>query len=199
MELMRTRGFNGTTVDDICHAAGVTKGGFFHYFKSKDDLADGALAAFREARSEIYRRAPFREMSDPLKRVFGRLDFERELIENSGKLKGCLAGMLAQELAVNRKDVRGACHDFFQHRVDDFTADLLAAKVACAPRANFDPQSVATFYVAVVQGSQILSKVSGDNQVRLENLEHFRTYLRGLFGLTGRRETKRRSRSSSKS
>jgi TetR/AcrR family transcriptional repressor of nem operon len=35
--LMRQRGFSATTVDDICAEAGVTKGGFFHYFKSKED------------------------------------------------------------------------------------------------------------------------------------------------------------------
>lgn len=199
VELIRTRGFNGTKVEDICQAAGVTKGGFFHYFESKDDLANGALATFTEAREELYRDAPFRRLSDPLERVFARLDFDRELIETSGKLKGCLAGMLAQELAVSRKEFRGACHDFFEHRINDIAADLTAAKAAHAPHASFDPKGVATFYVASVQGSQILSKVSGNNDVRLENIEHFRTYLRGLFGLSERRETKRTASGSRKS
>ena len=43
VNLMRSRGFNATTVDDVCAAAGVTKGGFFHYFKSKDNLAAAAV------------------------------------------------------------------------------------------------------------------------------------------------------------
>ena len=184
VELIRTRGFNGTTVDDICKAAGVTKGGFFHYFDSKDDLANCALAAFAEAREDLYREAPFRNLPDPLDRVFARLDFDREVIETSGKLKGCLAGMLAQELAVSRKEFRGACFGFFENRANDIAADLAAAKAAYSPRASFDPKSVATFYVANVQGAQILSKVSGNNQVRLEGIEHFRTYLCALFGIS---------------
>ena len=48
VSLMRHRGFNATTVDDICTAAGVTKGAFFHYFKSKDDLATAAVIRFHE-------------------------------------------------------------------------------------------------------------------------------------------------------
>jgi len=48
VNLMRRRGFNATTVDDICAAAGVTKGAFFHYFKSKDDLATAAVIRFHE-------------------------------------------------------------------------------------------------------------------------------------------------------
>jgi TetR/AcrR family transcriptional repressor of nem operon len=39
IKLVRAQGYNATTVDDICAAAGVTKGGFFHYFKSKEELA----------------------------------------------------------------------------------------------------------------------------------------------------------------
>jgi TetR/AcrR family transcriptional regulator, transcriptional repressor for nem operon len=191
VELIRTRGFNGTTVEDICQAAGVTKGGFFHYFESKNDLANAALAAFDENRSELFRQAPFRQVADPLERVFARLDFEKELIEASTKTKGCLAGMLAQELAASQKEFRGACHDFFVRRADDLAADLAAAKAAYAPTAAFDPRSVATFFLAVIQGSNILAKAFGDTQVRLDNVEHFRTYLRGLFGEVNLRKGRR--------
>lgn len=184
VELIRTHGFNGTTVDDICKAAGVTKGGFFHYFDSKDDLADTALTTFDEARTELFREAPFRKLADPLDRVFGRLDFERAAILDIGKIKGCLAGMLAQELALSRKEFRKACGEFFDRRIVDFAADLAAAKAAHRPVVDFDPTSVARFYVAAIQGSQILSKVNGTMEARLEAVEHFRGYVAGLFGKT---------------
>src|SRR6266852_3516261 len=51
VNLMRSRGFNATTVDDVCAAAGVTKGGFFHYFKSKDNLAAAAVTRFHELKA----------------------------------------------------------------------------------------------------------------------------------------------------
>ena len=43
--LVRARGYSATTVDDLCAAAGVTKGAFFHHFKSKEDLAVAPRAA----------------------------------------------------------------------------------------------------------------------------------------------------------
>ena len=37
--LFREKGYNDTTVDDLCRGAKVTKGGFFHHFESKQALA----------------------------------------------------------------------------------------------------------------------------------------------------------------
>ena len=44
LDVIRAKGYAGTTVDDICHKAGITKGSFFHHFKSKDELALAASA-----------------------------------------------------------------------------------------------------------------------------------------------------------
>ncbi len=38
VNLITERGFDKITVDEICKAAGVAKGSFYHYFKSKDDI-----------------------------------------------------------------------------------------------------------------------------------------------------------------
>lgn len=182
VRLLRAQGFHGTTVDGICAEAGVTKGGFFHYFESKEDLARAAVEQFYETRTELFREAPFRKLADPLARVFGRLDFEQELVEASRQTTGCLVGMFAQEVAQSHRDLRKACEKYFELRVDDFTADLAAAKEAHAPTADFDPSSLSWHYTAIVQGSYILAKASGSNAIRLEGLDHFRRYLRFLFG-----------------
>ncbi len=41
--LYSTHGCDTTTLDDIITAAGVTKGAFYHYFKSKDSLCEAVL------------------------------------------------------------------------------------------------------------------------------------------------------------
>ena len=60
-ELFDLNGFAGTTLADVSHSAGVTKGAFYFHFSSKDELA-GAIQA--EAcvllRSELYQLAASR-------------------------------------------------------------------------------------------------------------------------------------------
>jgi TetR/AcrR family transcriptional repressor of nem operon len=187
VNLMRKQGFNATTVDDICSEAGVTKGGFFHYFKSKEDLAKAAVSRFREIKANDFDNAPFRKLADPLDRVFGRLDYALESMGGPTRLtRGCLVGVFAQELSFTHPELRSACQSSFARVVEDFEKDLAEAKAVHAPKADFDPKKVARLYVSVIQGSLMMAKASGTNDVMRENVEQFRGYLQSLFGETQR-------------
>ena len=180
--LMRQKGYTATTVDDICAAAGVTKGAFFHYFKSKEDIARAALKRFGYGRDQDMHDAPFRKLADPLDRIYGRLDFIEESVGGNSRLtKGCLIGMLAQELASTNTEFRDLCHEMFQELANDFATDLASAKAACAPGTDFEPEKLALLFTAIFQGSSLLAKVAGSNAILLENIEQFRRYLRILF------------------
>ncbi len=182
--LMRRQGFNATTVDDICASAGVTKGGFFHYFKSKEEIAKAALARFREVKEQEFGNASFRKLADPLDRVLGRLEFALESSGGSAqRTKGCLIGVFAQELAFTHSELRSACQDSFTRWAADFEKDLAEAKALHAPAEDFNPKTVAMLYLTIIQGSLILAKTSENNEVMAENLKQFRRYIRSLFGL----------------
>jgi TetR/AcrR family transcriptional repressor of nem operon len=183
VELMRKQGFHATTVDDICSAAGVTKGGFFHYFKSKEDVAKATVEWFGESKASEFREAPFRKLSDPLDRVFGRLDYAKLSAGGPSRVtKGCPIGMLAQELSSTHPELRDICHGYFLKLAKDLSEDLTEAKTLYAPNAEFNPQNVAMLYVSMMQGSLMLAKNAEANNVLMENVEEFRRYLAGLFG-----------------
>lgn len=189
--LMRARGFNATSLDDICQAAGVTKGGFFHYFKSKDEVAKAAVVEFAQERAKIYREAPFRRLADPLDRVLGRLDFAIESAKTGRLTKGCLIGTIAQELAFTNPALRDACWDSFQQVAGDFERDLIEAKTLHAPKVAFEPKKLSSLYVAAMQGSLLLAKTSESNKVTADNLEQIRQFIQMLFGGTGASSEKR--------
>src|SRR5262245_33489159 len=80
LPVISTKGYAATTVDDLCAAAGVTKGAFFHHFKSKEDLAIAAADHWSEKTSGLFADAPYHKHADPLDRVLGYIDFRKTLL-----------------------------------------------------------------------------------------------------------------------
>src|SRR6516162_11861626 len=80
MQVIRAKGYSGTTVDDICTTAGLTKGAFFHHFESKEDLAVATATHFSQMAERLFSVAPYRELADPLDRVLGYVDFRTAIL-----------------------------------------------------------------------------------------------------------------------
>ena len=71
LHVIRAQGYAATTVDDICQTAGVTKGSFFHHFKTKDALALAAVDHFSAITGELFANASYHDAKDPLDRLLG--------------------------------------------------------------------------------------------------------------------------------
>src|SRR5580700_9360973 len=81
LSLIREKGYSATSVDELCAQAGVTKGAFFHHFRSKDALAVAAANLWSELTAALFETAPYHQHSDPLDRVLGYLDFRNALLK----------------------------------------------------------------------------------------------------------------------
>ena len=71
LRVIRTKGYIATTVDDLRHAAGVTKGSFFHHFDSKEQLAVAAAGHFGAMAHGLFSTAPYTQLPDPRDRLLG--------------------------------------------------------------------------------------------------------------------------------
>ena len=182
VKLMLCKGFKATTVDAICEEAGVTKGSFFHYFDSKEDITKAAAKHFQEFQQRLFDGADFRSLADPLERVHGRLDLLVEVARNPELPKSCLIGNLAQEVSGTHEQIRCLCESAFASGATDFERDVAAAKLKHAPGADFDPASVARLYIALIQGSMIIVKASKNPAILEDNVGHLRCYIEALFG-----------------
>ena len=180
--LMLAKGYTATSVDEVCAAAGVTKGSFFHYFEGKEELGCVAVERFFAARSQMFGAAPFRQKKDPLDRVLGLIDFMIEMSRSPEASRGCLMGTFVQELAETHPKIRGICATCFATQAKAFKVDLDEAKAKYAPRARWDTQTLAECLIAVVQGAIILAKAKQERQVIEASARHFKEYVKFLFG-----------------
>jgi len=97
LQVIRTKGYAATTVDDICEQAGVTKGSFFHHFKSKDELALSAAAFWGSMTEAFFASAQYHQAKHPLDRLLGYVDFRGEILQGELPEYTCLLGTLVQE------------------------------------------------------------------------------------------------------
>ncbi|MHB1287009.1 MAG: TetR/AcrR family transcriptional regulator [Leptospirales bacterium] len=181
LHVIRAKGYTGTTIDDICQKAGVTKGSFFHHFKSKDDLALSVAAYWGTMTEDFFASAPYHQYQDPLERLFGYVDFRGEILQGELSDYTCLLGTLVQETYATHPDIRAACDKGLSAHVAELTRDIEAAKEFYAPDASWSAESVGTFIQSVLQGAFIFAKAKQGPEVVRENLAHLRRYLGVLF------------------
>ena len=70
--VIRAKGYSAARIEDVCEAAGLTKGSFFHHFSSKEDLAIAAAEHFSAFAESIFSQAPYHAHTDPLDRLLVR-------------------------------------------------------------------------------------------------------------------------------
>jgi TetR/AcrR family transcriptional repressor of nem operon len=181
MKLMLKQGFTATTVDQICAEADLTKGSFFHYFKTKDEIGEGTLDHFYSRQQQQFAGAKFVKLADPLEKIHGLLDFVIQSMK-SPQTQSCLCGNLAQELAHTHPRFRASCDEKFSGFAKFIQTALREAKAKHRPKTEFDPESVSLMLVSLMQGSILLAKTMQDAKLIAHNLEHFRSYVDTLFG-----------------
>ena len=144
------RGYQGTRVSDIAHAAGMSNGALYAYFSSKAELLVGALRAHgRRQLADLVAADPARSVPDLL-------------LETGRSLRGrpeADAFLVIEALVAARRDqdVAGPMRDYVRER-----ADWLAALVGQAQaRGELDPalprRAVAHLCLSLAVGAALVT------------------------------------------
>ena len=177
--VVRTKGYAATRVEDICEAAGVTKGSFFHHFKSKEELAIAAAARWSEVTSGLFAAAPYHAPADPLDRVLAYIDFRKALIQGAPPAFTCFAGTTVQEVHETHPDLRDACGVSITEHAATLEPDIAEAMAKYGVAG--DARSLALHTQTVLQGAFVLAKATQDPSVAIASVDHLRRYFELLF------------------
>ncbi|MCC5805922.1 MAG: TetR/AcrR family transcriptional regulator [Opitutales bacterium] len=184
VDLVRASGVHATTVDQICAAAGATKGAFFHHFRSKEAILEAAVEHWCRGRAELYGRDLGGVTDDPLERLDRMLNGLAASVRAPGERTACLLGMVAQELAGSNHRVRALCEQMLQGWTDLVAGLLADAKRRHPPATDFDAHGMAWLLNSLWQGSLLAAKTRRDPELVAANLEHARRYILAHFSAT---------------
>ena len=158
-ELFAGRGIAATTVDEVLAAAGAGKGQFYHYFRSRDELAAAAVG-FRCAQVVA-------GLTQALGGVSSLGGLEQALagftagFEQAG-MAGCPIGTLATEVAGRNEEARLQAAAGFDAWERLLAEALERMRQRGELRADAQPARLATGLLASIEGGMVLSQARKD-------------------------------------
>jgi TetR/AcrR family transcriptional repressor of nem operon len=189
LDEIRAKGYCATSVDELCAAAGVTKGAFFHHFKSKEALGVAAADHWSETTCALFETAPYHHHDDPLQRILAYIEFRKELVSGEIPDFTCLVGTMVQEAYGSSDGIRDACWRAIAGHAQTLEEDIATAIKKYGVK-GVTPKSLALYTQATIQGAFILAKAKNDPGVAIDCINHLRRYVELLFKREGREARK---------
>jgi TetR/AcrR family transcriptional repressor of nem operon len=161
LERFHALGFSACGVQEIVDKAGVPKGSFYNYFKSKELLAVEVL--------EVYAKGSRREMlADksvaPVKRLRAHFEFLASRYAGFGYSKGCLIGSIAAETSDRMPIVRKALAQGLANWTKLVAAVIRDGQGDGSIAARLDADQVARFLINSWEGAIIRMKIANSRQ-----------------------------------
>jgi TetR/AcrR family transcriptional repressor of nem operon len=161
--LMGLHGYHRTAIDDVLRESGAGKGNFYHYFPSKEDLGYAIVDRLAQRFTEGTLVPIFGDTArTPLEQVDAFFDALLAAQRARNCIGGCPIGNLASELADAHEGFRLRVAGVFERWRQCLAEALVRAQKEGALTSAVDPDGLARFLVAGVEGAILLTKVEKD-------------------------------------
>lgn len=159
-------GYNAVTVDAICERAGVKKGSFYHFFKSKADLAIAAMENAWQTRSRPSLDATFSVSVPPLERIKRYFEYlyQRqidEMKETGGCALGCPFFSIGMESGGLEPEVWHASQQYVKRKRKYLEAAIRDAQAEGSVEISSVEEAVQGLQ-ALMEGALALARVQND-------------------------------------
>jgi TetR/AcrR family transcriptional repressor of nem operon len=179
--LVRERGASGFSVPELMAAAGLTQGGFYKHFASKDDLlAEAGAAAFAARLTAMVQLAETAADRDAARAQFVGEYLSAGHRDDPGH--GCASAALAADAA--RRDPDDPLRHAFTAGLRDMTGALQALH---ADDAADEPGSEVLAEIATLVGAVVLARATAGDDISDRILSAAREHLLGYGPTSPRR------------
>ena len=180
LQLFSVKGYFNTSVSDILHATGLTKGGLYCHFKSKEAVWQAVYADAVEAwRAVVFK--DIRAVGDPLERI--ERTIENVLLKYLGEevfAGGCffvnmLVELSGQSDSMSRHILRG-----FVGFSRLFQSWLREGEKAVLLKPGLDLREISNFIVITLNGAATLFMSTRDTAILHQTNDQLRFFVRQL-------------------
>ena len=158
---LREKGAHGIGVADLMKDAGLTHGGFYAHFESREALVVEAISHAMDRGTERWRKLA--EQTAPEKRLATIVESYLTPVHRDDPGRGCAIPTLAAEIARENPRTRKA----FAAKLEQMI-DMLAEQIPDVPRKAARKQAMAV--IATMMGTLVLSRIAGTGEFSGEML-----------------------------
>lgn len=154
-------GYNACGVQEITDTAGVPKGSFYNYFKTKESLAIEVLGN--------YVASSKREILDdlslsPLDRIKAHFQFFIDRYQTNGFEKGCLIGNFSAESSDSTPLLRQALAESLSTWTEQIAGVIRQGQASGEIKSGIDPLEVARFLINSWEGAVLRMKLTNSRR-----------------------------------
>ena len=163
-KLFGRRAYSAIGVAEIAAEAGVPKGSFYYFFPSKQALAMAVVNRHWEhQRAEWLRILTTPDtLADRLRALFvSTAEVQRQAVNGTGAVVGCLFGNLALEVSAQDDPVRIRLQEIFEEQID-IVEDAIRVAVEGDELVVAAPRETAKAIVAQIEGMVLFAKLFND-------------------------------------
>lgn len=183
--LILEHGYAGLSIDQLIGSLGLTKGAFFHHFKSKQALARSLIRRFADESIGVFEShlARAKKLSDdPLQQLLILIGLYEEMFEGLREpFPGCLFASYIYELGQFDDDIKQVINEEFLLSRAEISALLEAIEKRYPAVLPVDREALADAFQSIFEGAFILSKSLNEPDLIAQQLRLYKTLLEALY------------------
>lgn len=159
IEILWSKGYNATSVNDIVKAADIPKGSFYFYFDSKEDFTVKAIEKYFDENCILITEILENVDLSPKQRLFSLYDFRSNMIKDELNCKmGCLASNLGNEMSEHNEKIRKVIIDKEQSILETITNIIKEAQDLGEIKSKMKASDLAAFIEDAGKGAMVSMK-----------------------------------------
>lgn len=180
---MLINGFQGLRADKVVSDLGITKGAFYHYFKSKQEIAHAVILDIIKPQwikpfHDIQKELNTKSNVSLIKLLHQFLDKQMKLASEDSNFSGCPFNNLVQEMGSKDEFFRLELKKIYDEAIKILVSTIKSEQKRGNIKKELNANNEVLFFLSTLEGSTIHLKVNKDLQAYKSTIKVLKDYLK---------------------